>query len=73
MMEIFSNLYMVGGQEPRIAAQQKVDLLELLYFCWSFLEPGADASRRNEEFLLQSCQSSTAGGPGRLEGMGNVE
>ena len=41
---IFSNLYMVSGQKPGIGAEQKVDLLQLLYFSRNFLQPGSTAS-----------------------------
>ena len=76
MMEIFlifSYLYMAAGQEPRIAAEQQVDLLQLLEFCWNFLQPGPAASRRDEEFLLQPGQGGTACSSGSLRGMGNIE
>ena len=62
MMEIFlifSNLYMVSGQQPRSVAQEQVYLFQLLYFCRSFLEPDPGATRRKEEFLLQPCKSRT--------------
>ena len=64
---------MAGSQEPRIAAQQQVDLLQLLEFCRNFLQPAPATSRRDEELLLQPGQRSTAGGSGSLKGIGNLE